>query len=281
MTTVTAILRSVLRSRVAWSLIRFPFDYEAESYHGQRASLKCLSRAGYQVSVHRDWEHSSGPILFIADHDFVLDGFAVAQACPTSLVLARVVHYIPAGWFGKAFEQRNVLVWPKATWHGFWRESSGLQERIHYLTMHRFDPRPGPSGYTSRMQKALEEDCCLTLLPSGVIGQRRWQKGIGALLRQWELPSQKHDRSLNLAPVYLAWDHERRRVEVRAPCLIDASIVLQAWRQELAERHPEDPNPAKQTAEGLAAWLQGVHQSRSWGRIGAAKAMEDTLCAMA
>jgi hypothetical protein len=213
------------------ALRAFESDYRQCNYNMPVACESFLDRAGYRTRLQRSWQDNDGAILFIASHSSMLDGFAISLACPRGRDLRRVIFSPTGRILGRHFARRNVLVWPRVSWHSLWQECGSLKERLNYFFTHRW----GPAAYWGRWARAgqhVEQICellrggsCVSLLPAGVVGDAPWRSGIGAILCDYAISKAAYRTPLYVAPVYIDWRSDKR-VEVETPGLVSADTLL-------------------------------------------------------
>lgn len=209
--------------RALWN---FPRDLRSAQGNMVRACKQFFDRLDYTVTVQRPWRAPAGRILFISEHNSALDGFAMSLACPQHLRLKRIMFRLTAQLFGRAMVKQCLTVWPRGNYYNLCFRTSGLLDRIVYLITHRWGPWVKKELALQRMIGALAQGECLTLLPSGTVGEPRWRSGVGGILLEMSIQHPELLANCYLAPIYLTWDRTQRRVEVQAPRLISFAEIL-------------------------------------------------------
>ncbi|MEZ6096114.1 MAG: hypothetical protein R3C03_18130 [Pirellulaceae bacterium] len=252
------VLLSPSRFSAMWNFDR---DLQRADGNMQVACESFFDRLGYRVELDRRWTTSSGGILFFGDHPTALDGFAMALACPKHLTCRRTMFTLSACLLGKNVRRSCVTVWPRGNYHNLVYKTGGFVDRVSYLISHRWGPWVRPGQALHRMCNRLSDGECLTLLPSGTVGEQHWRSGIGSIILNCMERESRLDRdqalSLRLAPVYLEWNHHQKVVTVRAPRLISFAEVC---HQVAAQRAGEPCN-----RDHVTTWLQSQYRDDDWG----------------
>jgi hypothetical protein len=236
--------------KIARSLWGFNSDLQRAESNMVVASRLFFDRIGYSVIVERDWDSMQGRILVVSSHTSTLDGFALAMACPKELPVRRVMSRLTAQVLGPEVVRGCITVWPRGNYRNLICETRGFTNRIAYLLTHRWGPWVSPHLALNRMVAALERGECLTMLPSGVIGERRWRAGIGGILLEAARLQLMKSQPMYLAPVYLSWNHIDREVLIRA-------TGLYSFEQLLSEANLSG-------AVDLSAWLEKKYETQTW-----------------
>jgi hypothetical protein len=247
-------IRATFDRNVLKAVWNFNRDFVVHGGNMPEACQTFLERADYPYQIERPWHTPPAGVLFVADHAHLLDGFALSLACPAELELRRTIFLVTALLLGRDVARRSLLVWPKGKWHGLLHEARGFKEKLTYLCTHRWGPWVKPSRALNTMCQALGDGICLTLLPSGMIGDTRWRSGVGAILaRIGEQPSIFASVPY-LAPVYLTWSDSPKSVCVTSPGIIRMDRL---YAQAQSECQPLDRTH-------LSQWLERQYVNRSW-----------------
>ncbi len=230
------------------ALWQFPRDLRSSQGNMVRACEQFFNRLNYTVIIQRQWRAPAGRILFISDHRSALDGFAMSLACPRHLPLKRIMFRLTAQLFGNEMIKNCLTVWPRGNYYNLCFQTFGLLDRIVYLMTHRWGPWVKKQLALQRIVDALAQGECLTLLPSGTVGESRWRSGIGGIILEMARQRPELLATCFLAPIYLDWDRAHRRVKINAPQLISFADIL----SEL----PPDTNRLALTAHLLSRYHQ-------------------------
>jgi hypothetical protein len=240
-------IRWAIETQTAKSVWDFDRIYRSCEFNMPLACSSFFEQAGIEFKVDRNWSIDAGSVLFFSQHSTVLDGFALPLACPQALALKRVIFAITGLMLGKPFMQRNILVYPKGSYRNLLFRNSGLWNRIIYFATHRWGPFAPNHTATTAICQTLEKGACISMLPSGIIGERRWRSGIGAVV----LETQSTLHPVYAAPVYLDWNESAKRVLVQSPGLIGFDTLL-------------EQTGGLNTRDEVAQWMQDRYENRSW-----------------
>jgi hypothetical protein len=237
----------LFHGRTASSVFRFDDFYRANDFNMVLACRQFLRHVGIDVEVNRPWSLQNGSVLYFADHVTVLDGFALPLASPEVFEVKRVIFALSGLGLGWNFIKRNIPVYPMGSYRNLLFRTSGLWPRMVYFATHRWGPFATRRAGVNAMCKSLVDGASVSLLPSGVIGERRWRSGIGAVVSE-SAPVNRDGHPIYIAPVYLDWSQEKRRVTVNAPGLIrldslknqfDASANREIWTDWLQTHYQQ------------------------------------------
>ncbi len=234
--------------RAVWG---FDQELHAAKRNMQLACEAFFENAGYQATVQRTWNVPAGGILFVSDHTSSLDGFALSLACPQHLQLRRVIFLITGYVLGRTVARQSVLVWPRGNFHNLVHETHGFVDRVAYVMTHRWGSWVRPNRALHNMCQTLADGQCLSLLPSGTVGEQHWRSGVGAIVQTALRISPKPSVPFFLAPIYIDWQEDPKLVSVSAPGLISFEDIIAQAGANLGRAE-------------LTRWLKQRYVEQSW-----------------
>ncbi len=101
------------------------------------------------------------------------------------------------------------------------------------------------------MCQTIAEGSCLSVLPSGEIGQRRWRSGVGAVIIELARQRFAVRHPAFLAPVYIDWRMSDRKVIIRSPGLVSLESLF-------------DKALHADGREEFTDWLADQYYTQSW-----------------
>jgi len=230
------------------ALSAFQHEFATSEGDMQLACHRFLGTLDYQCVVRREWELKAGSIVFVSELLSALDGFAIPLVCPSKFTIRRVVFHLTASWLGRNFARHSVLVWPRGSYRNLIFQNKGFLDRISYLITHRWGWWVRPARALTRMVEVVNSGESLMLLPSGTVGDLHWRRGVGALVK-----ATSPEQPVFLAPVYLDWDDEHRRVFLHAPKLISFDWI----RQQAGNLDSQE----------LSTWLEERYRRKDWSTV--------------